>query len=509
MPDSVEVDFGGTAEGDAESRVLRGIACPPDATVERWGRTVRIPTGSVRFGERTPLLGYHNDAQPIGKLISSEWTDAGLMVAFKVSEVPAGDEALRLAADGVLGLSMGLRIEESAVRAVGTDLVLTDSLAFEVSVTPLPALAGADILSVTFTAETHMEGAATMPEEIDVAALNATLKGVTDTLVTLSQRPVPQPVAPAVVTREPVPEFSVQDLRLSLAGDHGATERLERHFLARFAVSEQNTSALTPTGYRADLYVGERPYVRTLSQLITQETLSNNASMDVPFLKNATGPWVSDHVQNVEPDLAGGAVWDTQSVKPKPLSGKVSIVQEALDLTGGQVANMLWNIFLAEWEKALERKMAEFLDGLTLPPDQVVDVDGTDSDLADSFDSLMLSLREDRWTGLAAESSLYRDFFRARDEDKRKLFAAVGQVVNADGSANNRRVLDIGGTMAVQSRDTASSYLVDRNALWQGSTIPTRFDIRTRVASLELGFFAYQVCACLDPSGVIRINHAA
>ena len=109
-------------------------------------------------------------------------------------------------------------------------------------------------------------------------------------------------------------------------------------------------------------------------------------------------------------------------------------------------------------------------------------MDGTDSDLADSFDSLMLSLREDRWTGLAAEPALHRDFFRARDLDKRKLFSAVGQVVNADGSANNRRVLDLNGVMAIQSRDTTSSYLVDKAALWQGSTIPTRFDIRTRVA---------------------------
>jgi prohead serine protease len=500
------------ATGDPNARTIRAVALPTKAVTQQWGRTLRILPNSVTLADRVPLLRDHDDSKAVGKLISSEVTERGLEVVFKVSKTPSGDEILTLAQDGCLGVSLGLRFTESDLQVVGDELHLTNAVAFECSTTPLPALVGADILAVNMSArpkQVHRgKKAAAMPKDTqaDVAALS----GKMDDLVTLlSSRPEPQPVA--VVMEEPPPTFSVRDLKLSMSGDRAAAERIEKVLEARFAVTQGNAQALVAQGYKPELYQGERPFTRTLAQLTSSDTIPNNNSFSVPYLKDAPGPWVADHVSGVEPTLAGGAVWDLQVVVPKPLSGKVSIVQEALDLSDGKVTDLLWSKFTTEFEKAKETRLAAFLDALTLPPSQVVDVDGTDSDLADAFDEVMLALQEpDRFAGVAAAPGLFRDFFRARDEDKRKTFAAVNPV-NADGTLAGvgRRMLDINGVMAVQSRDTDASYLVDKSILWQWSTVPQRFDIRTRVASLEVGFFAYETHACLDLSGVIRINHAS
>jgi Caudovirus prohead serine protease len=506
------------ATANTNARTIRGVVVPHEAEVERGGRILHVPT-NLTFGSKTPLLAHHDQAQPLGKMIASEVDpELGLVCTFKVSRTKLGDEILQLANDGVLGLSAGLRIDpEQTVDLDGEVWILTAEC-FEISAVTTSALKGADVLAVALS-QLHTEEVAIMPSKETTPADVAALSAKVDDLVTLlSSRPEPQPVT--VVTREE-PLYNLdgnggrydftQDLKLSLHGDRAAAERIEQHFIEKFAVTQGNVSPLTPQGFRNDLYVGERPVQRVFTQIISQGSIPDNNPFGIPKLQNATGPWVRPHVADVEPTEAGGAVWGTQVVQPQPNSGKVRVLQEALDLSGGQVATMLWNKFLAEAEKELEARIVTALSDLTLPADQIVTLSGDGVDLADSWDDLVTDLAEpDRFSGVALETSAFKAFAKSRDRDGRKLFPSVGQIVNGDGSMTPRlRSIDLGGLTGFQAKSASASFIVDASCVWQWSTVPVRFDLKTMVKDMAIGFWMYACEAVIDTSGVIRIEYSA
>ncbi len=98
---------------DVEKRMIYGMAVPYGVVGSKYGLRFRFLQNSLKWNERAPgrvkLLRDHNMTQAIGFAKTLAHTQGGLQVAFKVARGPAGDEALQLAADGVLdGLSIGV-----------------------------------------------------------------------------------------------------------------------------------------------------------------------------------------------------------------------------------------------------------------------------------------------------------------------------------------------------------------------------------------------------------------
>jgi HK97 family phage prohead protease len=143
---------------DVARRTIRGLAVP-------WGEVGYASTGPVRFAPGallpTPhvLLRDHDPAQPIGRVVSVELTDAGPVVTARVSQVPGGDEALTLAADEVLtGLSVGVRPTEWTFTEDPTHGTVMDVSAgewTETSVVPFPAFNAARISDVAAAASVN------------------------------------------------------------------------------------------------------------------------------------------------------------------------------------------------------------------------------------------------------------------------------------------------------------------------------------------------------------------
>ena len=93
------------AEADEQgSRTIRGVAVPYDTvgTVQD-GRRVKFLAGALDPASR-PSVRLGHDGPPIGKVSAASSTDAGLTATVRVSQTRDGDEALVLAADGVLGM---------------------------------------------------------------------------------------------------------------------------------------------------------------------------------------------------------------------------------------------------------------------------------------------------------------------------------------------------------------------------------------------------------------------
>lgn len=521
MNDRIEFSSpAGTLFAVEESRTIKGLVVPVDATANKGGRTWKFLRDSVKFGERTPLLQYHDATKPVGKLVASQWTDEGLRVEFKVSKTLAGDEALQLANDGVLGFSMGIDVYPGGASTKDDILEVTDAFCAEVSVTPTPVFAGAVIDSVSLSLPREAATMADKSDAVDVAALNETLSTISTTLTTLADRPQVQPVPVAQVKEQPLyvltgdgGQFNfAEDIARAYKGDGTARERLDAFVQEKFAVASTDVSPQLAPQWRPDLYVGPRPYQRVLDAVITRSTLSSIQPFSFPKFNATSGTLVAPHVEGVEPSLAG-ASWTNQTITPAALSGKAEFTRETIDLAGPAAQTLMWNEMVKASEKAAESRLRTLLDGLSLPAGQIKAVNGTNTTLANALDTMLLGLNEpSRFDGAVATPALFSDLYTAADTTGRRLYSAIAPS-NANGTATGRRSIDANGVVFIQGKDsdgtgTTNSYLVDSSTVYQFLSAPRRLDFDIQVKSVYLGFWQYCCEAITDTTGVIRLTHS-
>jgi uncharacterized protein len=145
---------------DDDGRRLEGIVVPYNVETRIGGYTESFTLGAFADAdpEHVPLFAPHPDRDrpslPIGRAVELHEEPAGLLGAFRVSAVPAGDHVLELVRDGaVRGLSVGFvplpggdrwNRDRTRVERVRAHLV-------EVSVVPFPAYPDAQITAVRAT----------------------------------------------------------------------------------------------------------------------------------------------------------------------------------------------------------------------------------------------------------------------------------------------------------------------------------------------------------------------
>jgi HK97 family phage prohead protease len=158
-----------------ERRTITGIAVPYNtfATVSD-GTTVQFAPGSLPVEGKAPrLYMYHDSTQPVGLVAERVDSPEAMYFTAKVSNTRAGDEALVLAADGVIdSVSVGVNPTEFKYDDEGNMTILAADWV-ELSLVPTPAFAGATISQVAAEApqveepkeEPKMETSPTVVEE--------------------------------------------------------------------------------------------------------------------------------------------------------------------------------------------------------------------------------------------------------------------------------------------------------------------------------------------------------
>jgi hypothetical protein len=132
----------GGLDVDVCARTIVGPVVPYGPTAVgrlRPGRRYRFEPGWPTYGSSL-LLRDHDQSQRLGRVVDLAEALDGLHVLVRVGPGRAGDQALRLAAAGVLGFSPGVELyafEPDPLNA-GVDLVLAGEL-LEVSLTADPA----------------------------------------------------------------------------------------------------------------------------------------------------------------------------------------------------------------------------------------------------------------------------------------------------------------------------------------------------------------------------------
>lgn len=405
---------------DVERRTIRGRAVPYGVTGLKYGMKFRFAAGSLQYSDvgRVKLLRDHDPRQAIGYATEITDTPDGVDVAFRVAAGAAGDEALALAAEGVLdGLSVGVVFDPVDDAEFGEDGVLDVKRADwkETSLTAIPAF---DAARVTSVAASWTNGGNTM---LNPPAAPAT-----------PAAPAATPAAPAAPAATG-PNLATPQTGFTLSAD--ALAELGRQVAAQLsaatlldqmgsaALPEQrqvvnpnptrstvSTSVVEPTPYRFDakgnLQAGSHDFSQDLfngwqvgdqaardrAESFVREqfavTPSNVSALNpnrqrpdmyvdqmeyeypiwqaidkgtlgdvTPFTFpkfNAATGLVADHTSGTEP-TPGSFSATNQTVTPTPVSGKVEILRETWDQGGNpQVSGLIWNQMRRGWFEALE-----------------------------------------------------------------------------------------------------------------------------------------------------------
>jgi hypothetical protein len=168
-------------------RTITGVAVEYNtfATVSD-GTTVSFAPGSLPVDGRQPrVFMYHNSSMPVGLVTERVDTGDQMLIAMKISATELGNEALVLAADNVMELSVGVNPTEFSYDKEGNMTVLAADW-LEISLVPTAAFEGSTITKVAAEApqveeqkeEPKMETSPAVVEEtvIPTAPIFATAK---------------------------------------------------------------------------------------------------------------------------------------------------------------------------------------------------------------------------------------------------------------------------------------------------------------------------------------------
>ena len=129
---------------DTTTRQLSGIAVPYGEVSPSYNE--RFAPGSVKLDENALMLWQHDRKEPIGKITGGADRDGGFHFESFLSDTVRGRDAATLASDGVLSLSVGFIMRDSAVVDGVTEV--RDALVKEISLVSFAAYSGAIVTDV-------------------------------------------------------------------------------------------------------------------------------------------------------------------------------------------------------------------------------------------------------------------------------------------------------------------------------------------------------------------------
>jgi hypothetical protein len=139
---------GGVLEAAAGGRTIGGVAVPYGVPGHlSTGQTVIFEPGSLDAGARPPSLRDHDPTRPVGRVVDAADLGDRMRATVKASTTRDGDEALALAADGILMFSVGATPIEFDHDAQGV-MHVTAAQWDELSILTFGAYAGAQIDTV-------------------------------------------------------------------------------------------------------------------------------------------------------------------------------------------------------------------------------------------------------------------------------------------------------------------------------------------------------------------------
>lgn len=144
-----ELTITASADDGTPKRTIEGIAVPwnVEATVSDGTRVRFLPGSLPEDGPAPKLIRDHDLSKPVGIVAERASADSGMLFSARVSATRDGDEALTLAADGVLD-AVSVGVEPTDYSWDGDVLVVAAANWRELSLVPFGAFPEARVVSV-------------------------------------------------------------------------------------------------------------------------------------------------------------------------------------------------------------------------------------------------------------------------------------------------------------------------------------------------------------------------
>lgn len=352
-------------------RTITGIAAPYNvvATVND-GTEVMFAPGSLPVDGKNPkLYMYHDSTQAIGIVTAREDTPDGMLFTAKISTTALGDEALVLAADGVLdSVSVGVNPTEFEIDQNGV-MIVTAANWLELSLVPQPAFAGATITDVAASIPTSDEEISdNTKEEAD------TPEPLEPQEIPVSETPAPEVIEASTVFAQPKRNFVMPTPAEYLAAMHAGGDTFHNVNAAyKDAVRNQQTALQAAAG---DVLTTDTPgllpvpvlgplfqdlnFVRPVVSAFGARAMPNTPS------KTFIRPTITTHTSAATQTEGSAAsattmVIASNTVTKATVAGQVTLSVQDIDFTDPAALNLVLNDLAGEYLIATDNIAADNL----------------------------------------------------------------------------------------------------------------------------------------------------
>jgi HK97 family phage prohead protease len=352
-------------------RTITGIAAPYNvvATVND-GTEVMFAPGSLPVDGKNPkLYMYHDSTQAIGIVTAREDTPDGMLFTAKISTTALGDEALVLAADGVLdSVSVGVNPTEFEIDQNGV-MIVTAANWLELSLVPQPAFAGATITDVAASIPTSDEEMSdNTNEEAD------TPEPLEPQENPVSETPAPEVIEASTVFAQPKRNFVMPTPAEYLAAMHAGGDTFHNVNAAyKDAVRNQQTALQAAAG---DVLTTDTPgllpvpvlgplfqdlnFVRPVVSAFGARAMPNTPS------KTFIRPTITTHTSAATQTEGSAAsattmVIASNTVTKTTVAGQVTLSVQDIDFTDPAALNLVLNDLAGEYLIATDNIAADNL----------------------------------------------------------------------------------------------------------------------------------------------------
>ena len=359
------------ATDDGPKRTITGIALPynVEATVS-GGQVVSFLPGSLPTEGKAPKLYMsHDSTQAIGLVTERADSVEAMYFTAKVSTTALGDEALILAADGVLdSVSVGVNPTKFTYNEDGVMIVEAADW-MELSLVPQPAFSGATITDVAASIPTSGEeisnNTETAPDEPEPTESEET---------EVSETPVPEVIEASSIFAQPKRKFAMPSAGEYLAAMHAGGDTFNNVNAAyKEAVRDQQTALQAAAG---DVLTTDTPgllpvpvlgplfqdlnFVRPVVSAFGARSMPNTPS------KTFVRPTITTHT-SAATQTENSAVSATtmviasNTVTKSTVAGQVTLTMQDMDFTDPAAMNLILNDLAGEYLIATDNIAADAL----------------------------------------------------------------------------------------------------------------------------------------------------
>lgn len=490
---------------NVDARTITGTIVPFDVVGNTSAGPTIVRPGAITVPDRVPLLVSHDPDRPIGRLVSHDITDSGIVGTFHVIPTPAGDSALIEATAGVRdGLSVGLDVESYTDTP---DALIVDAATLrEVSQVTFPAFESARIADVAASDDPTDSDPAPVESAPETESEEPTVDDSTNTTDVAASLPRVTVTAEAFPYGTPSGHSFVRDM-VNARHDVDAARRVaQASDMLRAAQTSTNVAEIIPPGYRPDLYVGALASPRPVIDAFTSYALTDATPFKIPTFGSISSALIDDHVEGTNP-TPGAIVFDEITVTPKAVSGSYDVSREAIDAANPSLDQIVMAAIREDYAAKSEAYAAGVVvaggsAGTAWPTsDWSVGVVGSCADYVEG--------RRMPANVILASSAAFSQLATEVDDIGRPMNPYLAPA-NATGAlAGAAAGLNVGG-VAVNSAwalgAEGAALLVARNsdaATWESGLRMWRWEEVAGPANIRFAAFGYLAAAVLRPSGVV------